>query len=365
MNSRHWAAWLTLALICTLPACSGKNDEKDGKSTDGSKTEKIELAFVTNNTGGFWNYAERGCEQAAKDFQANVSFRRSSKGTAAEQQAIVEDMMITGLQGLAISPQDAGNFVGFFKSKVMGKIPLVMADNDLPDPKARNVYVGTHNYRAGRAAGALVKKAIPGGGKIVIFVGRMDSPNAIERRQGVLDYLAGKDQREMTDRTPAGATDLAVGNCILVTTVTDDNSANACQKKAEELLVVHPDLACLIGLWEYNPPAMLLAVKAAKYKTKIVGFDENFETLEAIQKGDIVGTIVQNPYMFGYKSIKLLAGLVRKDADVFKGEDIDSDNRIYIPHRVIVRNPGDEKIGNSETIDVDVFYPLTKKLRGE
>lgn len=357
MNLQRWM-WLTVGLLmCLVPACSSKND--------GDKGEKIQLAFVTNNTGGFWNYAERGCEQAAKDFKVHVDFRRSAKGTAADQTKIVEDLMITGLQGLAISPQDAGNFEGFLKGKVMGKIPLVMADNDLPDAKARNVYVGTHNYRAGRAAGALVKKAIPGGGKIVIFVGKMDSPNAIERRQGVLDYLAGKDQKEMTERTPAGASDLKVGNCILVSTTTDDNSQATCRKKAEELLVVHPDLACLIGLWEYNPPAILGAVRAAKYKTTIVGFDENFETLDAIQKGEISGTVVQNPYMFGYKSMKILAGMVRKDPDVLKGEDIDSDNRIYIPHRVIVRNPGQEKIGNSETLDVDVFYPETKKLRGE
>ena len=52
-------------------------------------------------------------------------------------------------------------------------------------------YIGTHNYRAGRAVGELVTKAVPKGGKFAIFVGKMDVANAVERRQGVLDYLAG------------------------------------------------------------------------------------------------------------------------------------------------------------------------------
>src|SRR5437016_1579239 len=53
----------------------------------------------------------------------------------------------------------------------------------------RRCYIGTHNYRAGMAVGKLVTEACPQGGKIVIFVGKLDVQNAIERRQGVLDYL--------------------------------------------------------------------------------------------------------------------------------------------------------------------------------
>ena len=93
------------------------------------------------------------------------------------------------------------------EKRAKGKMVTVVrglgaADNDLPDPTARKCYIGTHNYRAGRAAGDLVKKAIPKGGEVAIFVGQMDASNAIERRQGVLDVLAGKDRTEMGEITP-------------------------------------------------------------------------------------------------------------------------------------------------------------------
>ena len=37
---------------------------------------------------------------------------------------------------------------------------------------------------------------------------------------------------------------------------------------AEEILRLHPDIACMIGLWEYNPPALLKAVQGAKLGSK-------------------------------------------------------------------------------------------------
>nr|MBA3352413.1 substrate-binding domain-containing protein [Blastocatellia bacterium] len=56
----------------------------------------------------------------------------------------------------------------------------------------RLAYVGTNNYKAGREAGKLIKEVIPQGGKIALFVGRMDAQNAIDRRQGIIDELSGK-----------------------------------------------------------------------------------------------------------------------------------------------------------------------------
>jgi len=46
-------------------------------------------------------------------------------------------------------------------------------------------------------------------------------------------------------------------------------------------------------------------------------------------------------------------------------KDIDAENRIYIPHRVVVKDPGSIQIPQSEVIDVEVFYPQMKKLKGE
>ena len=93
-----------------------------------------------------------------------------------------------------------------------------------------------------------------------------------------------------------------------------------------------PEQLCLVGLWAYNPPALLNAVqgKSLAGKVKIVGFDEDVETLGGIESGAITGTIVQQPFEFGYQAVKLMTSLARGDKSV-----LPSDGILYVPHETI------------------------------
>jgi ribose transport system substrate-binding protein len=330
---------LSLALtISFLPACKQ------------SGSDRIKVAFITNNAYDFWKIAQRGTEKAQKEFDVDVEFKMPPNGSAEEQKRFIEDLLSKGIKGIAISPNDAANQTEFFK-QVSAKVPLVTQDSDLPDASARRCYIGTDNYKAGRGVGQLVKRFVPNGGKIVIFVGKLDVQNAIERRQGVLDELAGK-ERGQGEPAENGR---AFGNYTLLDTRTDDADRAKCKANTEDILVKYPDVACLVGLWEYNPPAILQAVKdqGKVGKVVIVGFDENDETLEGIKQGAVAGTVVQNPFEFGYEAVKILAGIARGDANVLKRGDIDSENRIYVPHRVITKD------------NVEAFHAELNKMKGK
>jgi ribose transport system substrate-binding protein len=345
-----WLRLLSLVcfglLVASVPAC--KRDS--GKTT---------VAFITNNSYDFWKIAERGTEKAAEEFNVEVDFRMpSGGGTSDEQRRIVEALLAKGVKGIAISPNDAENQTEFFKDKVSPHVPLITQDSDLPDTSARRCYIGTDNYKAGRAVGELVKKALPGGGTIAIFVGKLDVQNAVERRQGVLDELAGRkrDKFDLDKIDPKDAQDLKLGKYTLLETVTDNGSRDACQRKAAAVLSKPGGVDCMIGLWEYNPPAILKAVLNPQVKKKpvIIGFDENDETLEGIKQGQVAATVVQDPYQFGYQAIKILAGLARGDESVLKNrKDIDDKGRIFVPHRVITKE------------NVDKFHAELNKLKGK
>src|SRR5262249_7056932 len=128
-----------------------------------------------------------------------------------------------------------------------------------------------------------------------------------------------------------------------------------CRAQVDDTLSQVGDLRCMVGLWAYNPPAMLEGLKAAKKvgKVALVGFDENDETLEGIKDGAIIGTVVQNPFEFGYQSVKIMTGLAKGDPDVLKRKDLEANNCIYIPHRTITKE------------NVDDFHEQVKKLRGQ
>lgn len=323
MHALRYVVFLAL-VMGALPACSRAR-----------APDRPRVAFITNNPFEFWAIARRGTESAAREFAVDVEFYMPPLGKAEEQRRAVEDFLAQGIQGIAISPDDAANQAGYF-DRVAARVPVITQDSDFPPGSTRLCYLGTNNYEAGRAAGQLVKQAVPEGGKIVVYVGKLDVQNAVERRQGVLDELAGEKNAHREELQQARYP-IRFGKYTLLDTMTDDAKAEKCEANVEATLARHGDVRCLVGLWAYNPPAMLKAVRRAIKVGKLrpgqvalVGFDENEETLDGIEQGDVTGTIVQNPYEFGFQAVRILAGLARRDRSVLPKDGI-----LYIPHRVI------------------------------
>ena len=95
----------------------------------------------------------------------------------------------------------------------------------------------------------------------------------------------------------------------------------------------------MVGLFVYNPPLILEAVEAAGKtgEIKIIGFDEHDDTLQGVIDGSIYGTIVQDPYRYGYESVRVLAALARGDQSVIPESGV-----LDIPVRKIVKGNADE-----------------------
>ncbi len=67
------------------------------------------------------------------------------------------------------------------------------------------------NYAAGRACGELVKQALPDGGEVMLFIGRLEQDNSKYRRQGVIDVLMGRDRDLAYYKSQSNAWDPADG----------------------------------------------------------------------------------------------------------------------------------------------------------
>jgi ribose transport system substrate-binding protein len=74
----------------------------------------------------------------------------------------------------------------------------------------------------------------------------------------------------------------------------------------------------MVGLFAYNTPNCLQAVKEAGKlgQIKLVSFDEQDAVLQGINDGHVFGTVSQQPYLYGYHAVRILAGLVRGDQSV-------------------------------------------------
>lgn len=278
----------------------------------GRAEDKKQIAFVVNVPADFWIIARRGLEKAAKELpNYDVQMYIPGEMSAAAQKRILEDLLAKGVAGLTISPVNPDNSTDIL-NQVAAKAALFTVDADAPKSN-RIMYIGTDNVAAGRQHGELIKKALPNGGKIMLFVGTMDAANARERVQGIKEVLAGTKIEIVDIRTDGG----------------DQAKAKA---NVEDTLTKYPNIDELSGLWAYNTPQIYNAVMAAGMggKVKIVGFDEDQQTLKGVSEGVIEGTVVQQPFEFGYQSVKELARYIEGDRSM-----IPANKQQIIPTKVI------------------------------
>src|SRR4029077_14395460 len=96
-------------------------------------------------------------------------------------------------------------------------------------------------------------------------------------------------------------------NFKILGTLTDEFDMAKAKANVEDTLSKYPDIGGLVGLFGYNTPQILEAVQQAKLGTvKVIGFDEDDATLAGVKSGTVHGTVVQNPYMYGFKSVEIL-----------------------------------------------------------
>ncbi len=277
---------------------------------------KKRLAYVTNGVDPFWDTAAAGVRSAEKEFNVKCDVLMPPKGIV-DQKRMIENLLAQGVAGIAISPIDAKNQVGLI-NEACAQAHVITHDSDAPGSK-RLCFVGMNNYKAGRAAGKLVKEALPSGGKLMIFVGRLEQLNAQQRRQGVVDELLDRPEQQLEKMKfdPPGRI-AGGGRYQILDTRTDNFDYARAKANAEDAMAANPDLNCMVGLFAYNTPKCLEAVKEAGKigKIKLVSFDEQDAVLQGIADGHVQGTISQQPYYYGYHSVRILNALSKGDKSV-------------------------------------------------
>ena len=141
---------------------------------------------------------------------------------------------------------------------------------------------------------------------------------------------------------------IQAGKFTILGTKTDGADRALAKQNAENTLVKFPDIDAMVGLWAYNAPACLEALKGQgkEGKVKLFSFDEADAALQGIIDGHIEGTIVQQPYEFGYQSMKYL-------------KEIADGNEVEVPENKEVDIP-------AKTITKDIvqeFWDNLKKLQ--
>ena len=269
----------------------------------------LKLALVTWTQDPFWQPLLRGARECADNDNVDLTIIQS-KPTVEAQTQHIRELLDSGIDGIAISPNDADAQRAIL-DEATSKVPVVTFDTDAPNSK-RKRFIGIDNYAAGRICASEMSEALPGGGPILISVGSVTQEHGRERRQGVIDEFLdrGFDRNRAADPVEG---ELKGPKFTVVATATDGGDPATAVDSIAAALQAHPEIKGIIGLYSYSAPAALEAIKkVGRTDTiQIVGFDASDATQAALLAGTIHSSILQDSYRCGYETIEVLANEAR------------------------------------------------------
>jgi ribose transport system substrate-binding protein len=100
---------------------------------------------------------------------------------------------------------------------------------------------------------------------------------------------------------------LAGSKVKVVATCNDEGKVAAAESAITAMLQAHPEIDAVFAAHGNPGPGAVAAVKnvGKEGKIQIMGFDFGMPVVEGIDKGQIRGTVGQNPYLMGYMGMMM------------------------------------------------------------
>ncbi|MBC7923410.1 MAG: substrate-binding domain-containing protein [Ferruginibacter sp.] len=297
MNTKKYALTkLAVASLAFLAACGGNDTKKDAAT--GSDAKLLQIAVIPKgSTHQHWKSVHAGAEKAAQELGVEVIWQGPQKEDDRQMQIqVVQNFVSRGVDALILAPLDDRSLVPPVKAALNRKIPVVIFDSDLND-KSYASYVATNNREGGRLCAQRLAEVMGGKGKALMMRYSEGSASTLEREAGFLDGM-----KEFGPNIELLSTTQYAGATIERAFQTSQNLLN--QFKQVE------------GIFASNESAsqgMLRALQTAGKagKIKFVGFDSSEALLAGLNKGEIEGLAVQDPFRMGYESVKTAVAVIR------------------------------------------------------
>ncbi len=238
----------------------------------------------------FFNWAYAGMVDAAKAIGPHVKTELQGPAewdTTLEARAI-EQLMAKRIDGVVCTAGEANTMIPAINRAINAKIPVITFDSDAPDSK-RLCFVGTNNYQAGYEAGKAMGEWL--GDAARIGIDTFPGPDHLKKRQ---------------DGFEAGLKATAPGAKI-VAVVNDEGDVAKAETQITAMLQANKEINGIFCVHGNPGPGAAAAVRSLglQGKVDIMAFDFGMPIIELIEKGEIRGTVGQNPYLMGYMSMFL------------------------------------------------------------
>lgn len=296
MKLYSWLLACSLALVCASPAAA-----------QGKKSYTFGLIAKSQNNPVF-QAARVGAEQAAKDLGAKngvtvkIDWRTPNEEDAQKQAEAIEQLVLAGADGIAVSCSDANKLTDAIDSAVKSGVPVATFDSDAPNSK-RFVIFGVDDIKCGEQVMEELAKIMDGKGTVAILAGNQNAPNLQKRVQGV---------KNVAKKYPG----IKIRDTYYHKETPQDAAA-----KVEQVMQANPEITgwAMVGGW---PLFTDNALKWQPGTVKCVAVDALPPELAYLKSGHVQLLLAQQCYEWGYRSVEHLFNKVHLKKDPAAVKDI-------------------------------------------
>ena len=237
----------------------------------------------------FWQAVKQGAQQAAKDFNVNITFEGPESESMVDKQIeMLQAALDKKPNAIGLAALDSKAVIPLLERARALHIPVIGfdsgVDSDIPVTTA-----ATNNVAAASLAADKMAALISNAGEIAVIVHDQTSRTGIDRRDGFVNRIKRTHPKITIVDVQYGGGDHLKSTDL-----------------AKAIMQAHPRLKGFFGANEGSAIGVLNAVIEMKKEGKIVviGYDSGQAQMDAIRNGVMAGAITQNPVGIGYKCVE-------------------------------------------------------------
>ncbi len=260
----------------------------------------VALVMKTLNNPFFIDM-QKGAEEAAKRLGSNLLVQAPEREVDVEKQMqIIENLIQRKIDAICVSPSGSREIVPAIVKANEAGIPVLVVDTRVDETALEEAnghvatFIGSDNVEGGRIAGKYIVNELGGRGKVAILEGIPGHETADARLKGF---------HQAVDNEP--------GIEIIASQTANwerDQGFNVFQN----ILQAHPDIEALFACNDMMALGALEAIAAAGKTGEVivVGFDAVEDARQAIQRGEMAGSVAQFPYEMGRLAVEKAVELI-------------------------------------------------------
>jgi ribose transport system substrate-binding protein len=286
-----------------MSACANSAGSNGPEASSGGE-QPVKIAMSVPGPNLYFDNWDRALTDADDEFDfADSSYVVGTTWSLNAQNVTLNALVGRGFNALGIFPGDPEGTNTQLQAMEQRGFTSILVGGCSNDPSPALFCIATEVEGAAYTGAKALIEAIGGEGEIAHLSSQLTDPNTVLRQKGVERAVAETD-----------------GKVKLVQFVGDTDTPDAAPRAVDALLAARGEtLDGIVATAWYPTEALAAAMKAnPEYKKSItvVGADAAEQTVQAIQDGDIYGSIYQNSYGQAYISSYVLQKVVGEGCEI-------------------------------------------------